>query len=69
MIKNRNCQPDDPEFYNHIHPIEDLLAFIKNPTANDDPKDITLNHEFDFKVYTNRWGHADTYKLSRIKRG
>ncbi len=69
MIKNRGCNPDEPEFYNHIHPIEDLLAFIENPTANDNQKDITIDDEFDFKIYSNRWEHDDTYKLKRIENG
>ena len=46
MIKNRRCKPDDPAFYNHIHPIEDLLAFMDNPHANDDPIDKTIGKEF-----------------------
>jgi hypothetical protein len=28
MIENRNLQPDHPEFYNHIHPVEDLIYSI-----------------------------------------
>src|SRR4051794_10431288 len=39
MIENRGCQPDDPEFYLHLHPIEDLIKFSYNPHANDDPVD------------------------------
>ncbi len=69
MIKNRGCQPNDPEFYNHIHPIEDLLAFIEDPNANNDYEDVTLDQEFDFKIYTSRWGYDDTYKLKRIENG
>lgn len=69
MIDNRGCSPDDREFYNHIHPIEDLLAFIDDPTANDDPEDITIGQEFELKVYSRRWGHEDVYKLTRTESG
>ena len=69
MIKNRGCSPDDPEFYNHFHPVEDLLAFIDDPHANDDPEDQTIGHEFYFKVYSRRWGHYDTYKVVRTANG
>jgi len=69
MIKNRGCKPDSPKFYNHIHPIEDLLAFMDNPKANDDPEDKTIDHEFELKIYTRRWGHDDTYHIKRISSG
>jgi len=69
MIKNRGCNPDDPEFYNHIHPVEDLLAFIADPTANDDPEDQTLDNDFELRIFTRRWGHDDTYSIKRISSG
>jgi len=69
MIKNRGCSPDDPEFYNHIHPVEDLLAFMDNPNANDDPEDKTINHDFELKIFSRRWGGNDTYRIKRILSG
>jgi hypothetical protein len=30
MIKNRGVEPEDPLFYMNIHPVEDLLEYIKN---------------------------------------
>ncbi|MBT4288918.1 MAG: hypothetical protein HOD92_16450, partial [Deltaproteobacteria bacterium] len=69
MIENRGYDPDNPEFYNHIHPIEDLIAFIDDPNANDDPEDVTIDHEFKFPVYTRRWGHEDFYKVVRTSSG
>lgn len=69
MIKNRGIKPDDPNFYNHIHPVEDLLKFINDQNANDDPEDITLDCSFKFAIYCRRWGHKDSYKLIRIKNG
>ncbi len=65
MIKNRGMNSDDPDFYNHIHPSEDLLKFIDDMDANKDPEDQTLDDEFDFFVYTRRWGHEDGYKFTR----
>jgi hypothetical protein len=69
MIENRGIDPDDPEFYNHVHPIEDLLKFIKDPHANDDPEDQTIGHEFTFDVFSRRWGHNDRYRIKRINKG
>lgn len=69
MIENSGMQPEDPNFYYHIHPIEDLLKYLKDIHANDDPEDITLDEKFDFKVYTRRWGHDDLYTITRNKDG
>lgn len=69
MIENRGVPPSNPNFYEHIHPIEDLLKFIADPSANYDPEDQTIGHEFDFEVYSRRWQHNDTYKLQRTNRG
>lgn len=65
MLKNRGVPPENPKFYQHYHPIEDLLAFLEDPSANDDPEDKTLGVEFDFKVYSRRWDREDRYKLTR----
>lgn len=69
MIQNRGMKSDHKEFYYHIHPVEDLLAFIENIHANDDPEDITIGIEFKINVFSRRWGHDDTYTLKRIESG
>lgn len=69
MIENSGMQPEDPDFYYHIHPIEDLLKYLDDPHANDDPEDVTLDEKFEFKVYTRRWGHEDLYNITRNKDG
>jgi hypothetical protein len=69
MIKNRELQPDAPEFYMHFHPIEDLLKFLENEHANDDPVDQTIGSEFRFRVYSRRWDHDDTYRVKRTEDG
>lgn len=69
MIENRGCGPDDPEFYLHIHPIQDLIKFTRDPCANDDPEDTTIGDEFELRVFTRRWGHVDTYLLKRTATG
>lgn len=69
MLKNRGVPPEDLEFYNHVHPVEDLLRFISNPHANDDPVDSTLGDEFEFRVYSRRWGHEDSYHVTRTQSG
>jgi len=69
MIKNRGMEPEHPEFYNHIHPVEDLLAYLEDTSANDDPIDVTIGSKFRFNIYTNRWGHKDSYELTRTEKG
>lgn len=69
MIKNREMQPDATEFYMHYHPIEDLLKFLENEHANDDPVDKTIGADFTFCVFSNRWGHDDTYSVKRTEDG
>ncbi len=69
MINNRGLQPDDPQFYVHIHPIEDLLKYLDDSHANDDPVDQTISAEFTFNVFSRRQGHEDTYKLKRTADG
>lgn len=69
MIENRGFQPEDPEFYNHIHSVEDLLNYLDDTTANDDPEDVTLGDKFYMNIYTRRWGHDDKYKLERNEKG
>ncbi len=69
MIENRGMPPDNPEFYLHFHPIEDLLKFLDDENANDDPVDQTINAVFTFRVFSNRWGRDDTYKVKRTKDG
>jgi hypothetical protein len=69
MIRNRDMEPDDPAFYMHFHPIEDLLKFLDDEHANDDPVDQTIGAEFTFKVFSSRWGHDDIYKVKRTQIG
>lgn len=69
MIDNRGMEPEDPDFYNHIHPVEDLLAYLDDTSANDDPEDLTMGHEFDFKVYSRRWRRYDNYTFKRVEKG
>lgn len=69
MIRNRELQPADPKFYMHFHPIEDLLKFLDDEHANDDPTDQTIDARFKFRVFSKRWGHDDTYNVQRTKDG
>ena len=69
MLENRGVPVTHPEFYRHIHAVEDLLGFLENENANDNPEDMTLDSEFKLKVYSRRWGHDDTYTIARTKSG
>ena len=69
MLKNRKASPDTVEFYQHLHPVRDLLAFIEDTHANDDPIDVTIGMSFVLHVFTRRWGHFDSYIITRLKSG
>lgn len=69
MIQNRGISSEHIDFYKHIHPTEDLLAYIDNIHANDDPVDQTIDHEFKFEVFTRRWGNSDLYTIKRTETG
>ena len=69
MLENRGVPVTDIEFYNHIHPVEDLLAYIEDTNANNDPEDSTIDVVFKFKIYTRRWGHYDNYFIKRTADG
>ena len=69
MYKNRGVSVENIEFYNHLHPVEDLLKFIEDPDANNDPVDTTLGEKFEFRIYTRRWEHYDYYQLTRTEEG
>jgi hypothetical protein len=69
MLRNRELPADDPNFYMHFHPIEDLLKFLEDEHANDDPLDQTVDAEFSFRVFSRRWNHDDNYSVKRTKDG
>ncbi len=69
MLQNRGVPMDEVEFYNHLHPVEDLIAFINDPDANKDPEDSTMGLEFKMDIYTRRWKHYDCYMLTRTASG
>ncbi len=69
MLKNRGVPVEDIEFYNNIHSVDDLLKFIEDVNANDDPEDTTIGEKFALKIYTRRWGHYDNYYITRTKTG
>ncbi len=69
MLENRGYSPEDERFYEHVHPVQDLLKFTEDVHANDDTEDKTIGDTFTMKVYTRRWGHYDHYLITRTKTG
>lgn len=69
MLENRGCSPEDERFYEHVHPVQDLLKFTEDVHANDDPEDKTIGDTFTMKVYTRRWRHYEHYLITRTKKG
>ena len=53
MIKNRGCKPEEREFYKHLDPIRDLIAFTFDINANDDTEDLIGDHVFPFNIEVN----------------
>lgn len=69
MLENRGYSPEDERFYEHVHPVQDLLKFTEDVHANDDPEDKTIGDTFTMKVYTRRWGHYEHYLITRTNKG
>lgn len=69
MIENRGCTPDDVRFYEHVHPVQDLLAFIDDVHINDNSKDKTIGKTFTLKFFTRRWQYIEHYKITRTEKG
>ena len=69
MCENRGAPPDTAEFYNHVHALEDLLKFLADEHANDDPVDRTLNAEFAFCIQTGGYAGKKSYPIKRIRSG
>lgn len=73
MIINRDCLPEEKieEYYDHFHAIEDLYYEVNNQGKDwrSIEGDINLDKDMDFRVYTARWGHEDTYRIKRTYKG
>ncbi|MGL5751776.1 MAG: hypothetical protein ACRCXT_14675 [Paraclostridium sp.] len=69
MIENRGLLPESEEFYKHIHPVEDLLKYLEDTSANNDPEDATIGSEFFMTIYSRRWGSEDRYSIKRNEDG
>lgn len=65
MIENSGLYPYDINFFNHIHMIEDLADLLSRPITYSKKGDINLYQKMRFEIYTNRWGHFDTYQIER----
>ena len=58
------------EFYDHYHMLQALRRDILGKGVMMDIKgDLTLDKRITFKVYNRRWGHADTYGITRTVEG
>lgn len=58
------------EFYDHYHMLQALRRDILGKGVTMDIKgDLTLDKRLTFKVYNRRWGHADTYGITRTVEG
>jgi len=69
MVQNSGMEPENPEFYAHVHTVEDLLSYLNDNSANDDPTDQTLDTAFYMNLFSRRWGHEDRYELIRNAEG
>ena len=59
----------DPEAYTTPFEVEALIRFVADTNANNRPNDKTMGAEFEFRVYSRRWGHDDLYRMRRTKKG
>jgi hypothetical protein len=68
-LRLRGMKPEHPDFYHHIRPVEELLNYLDDTHANDEPIDQTLGETFYLDVFTRKWGHHDRYTLLRNEEG
>lgn len=68
-VRLRKMTPGDPQFYQHIRPVQELLNYLNNQQANDEPCDQTLGETFYLNVFTRKWGKSDRYTLIRNEEG
>lgn len=73
IIYNRGVLPEEnpSEYYDHYHALEELYIKLTGSLENyrNIFGDVNLNKEIKFKVYSNRWGHDDIYRIERTLDG
>lgn len=75
MLVNSGRFPEDDltKYYDHYHTLEDLYWVLTGSSKKKKIKsylgDINLNKQFDFNVFSKRWGHYDRYKVCRTLDG
>lgn len=69
FLENREVDPSEPEFYNHVHSIEYLVKFIDEQSANDDPIDVTVGARLRLRFFCRRWGHEEAISMERTDAG
>jgi hypothetical protein len=75
MLVNSGLIPEDDLtlYYNHYHRLEDLYWVLSNNQKKKKIRtsrgDKNLDIPFEFEVYSNRWGHHDTYNITRTLEG
>ena len=63
ILKNRGVPAEELSFFEHIHPIEDLLSFIKNPEDNDEQDILSPKTRFSFPLYVGSKRRYIDYRL------
>ena len=72
LLYNRELSPETEtvEFYNHPDCLNALLSEVRNEgLVLTNTSDNTLNRKMNFNVYTRRWGHTDSYTITRTVDG
>ncbi len=76
LIYNRGVLPEEnlKEFYDHYHSLEYLFEWIENEEQEKSKLrtiggDINLDKNLDFVVFSKRWGHEDSYTVTRTIKG
>ncbi|MDR2648340.1 MAG: hypothetical protein LBB94_01275 [Clostridiales bacterium] len=62
ILKNREFPVEEVTFFRHIHPIEDLLAFIQDPDANNETGGLHIGSAFIFPIYVSKQRRYNKYK-------
>ena len=63
ILKNREISPEETVFFIHIHPIEDLLAFIRNPESNNELAFLPDRIGYSFPVFVRKRRRTVNYRI------
>jgi predicted ATPase len=63
MLENRRCHPDNPDFYLHIHPLQDLLQMTSRCTSDEVQHEALSNTSMIKRLYIDNYRCLVNFEL------